>query len=51
MELARGWKFACPCERCEREGQEMGVISEDKIKDQSKVEKSMERFEANEGLL
>ncbi|KAJ3807669.1 hypothetical protein F5876DRAFT_47627 [Lentinula aff. lateritia] len=51
MELARGWKFACPCERCEREGQELGVISEDKIKDQSKVEKSMERFEANEGLL
>ncbi|KAH7876410.1 uncharacterized protein C8R40DRAFT_1068726 [Lentinula edodes] len=51
MELARGWKFACPCERCEKEAKELGVISEDKIKDQSKVEKSMERFEANEGLL
>ncbi|KAJ4465203.1 hypothetical protein C8J55DRAFT_529205 [Lentinula edodes] len=51
MELARGWKFACLCERCEREGKELGVSSEDKIKDQSKVEKSMARFEANEGPL
>ncbi|KAJ3740960.1 hypothetical protein DFH05DRAFT_1507880 [Lentinula detonsa] len=51
MELARGWKFACPCERCEREGKELGVSSDENMEDASKVEKSLERFEANEGAL
>ncbi|KIK67618.1 hypothetical protein GYMLUDRAFT_215760 [Collybiopsis luxurians FD-317 M1] len=50
MELARGWKFACPCERCEKEGKDFGLVVENS-KDESKVEKSMERFEANEGTL
>ncbi|KAJ3775697.1 hypothetical protein FB446DRAFT_637401 [Lentinula raphanica] len=51
MELARGWKFACPCERCEREGKELGVSSDEGVQDASKLEKSLERFEANEGPL
>ncbi|KAJ4479127.1 hypothetical protein J3R30DRAFT_3289650 [Lentinula aciculospora] len=51
MELARGWKFACPCERCEKEVTELGVASEEKIGDESKIETSMERFENNEGPL
>ncbi|XP_006456742.1 hypothetical protein AGABI2DRAFT_195752 [Agaricus bisporus var. bisporus H97] len=42
VELARGWRFACPCELCEEEGkdltkEEKGHESEEK-KDESKVE-------------
>ncbi|KAF9062225.1 hypothetical protein BDP27DRAFT_1336916 [Rhodocollybia butyracea] len=51
MELARGWKFACPCERCEREGTTVGSEDEENIGDESRVEKNMQRFESNEGPL
>ncbi|EAU84415.2 hypothetical protein CC1G_01411 [Coprinopsis cinerea okayama7 len=59
VELARGWKFACGCDRCEAEAREFpasqpqaegaGAPSdpEEVVGDQSKVESSMENFEAN----
>lgn len=47
-ELARGWKFACICERCKEEANEMS--EEDKaaearsdVKDGSKLEGSLSR--------
>ncbi|KAF8638601.1 hypothetical protein AX17_002142 [Amanita inopinata Kibby_2008] len=68
VELARGWRFACPCSRCEEEGKELAAsgagevstsstgeekgkavdgedVSQD-LKDESKVEPSLSRFEA-----
>lgn len=51
IELARGWRFPCLCERCEEEAREMtveekgGAVEE---KDESKVEETMRRFEENE---
>lgn len=47
MELARGWRFACGCQRCEEEG--VGVTGELEQKDESKVEGPVSRFETREG--
>ncbi|KAG2013245.1 hypothetical protein CC2G_010177 [Coprinopsis cinerea AmutBmut pab1-1] len=58
VELARGWKFACGCDRCEAEAREFPASQpqaegagapdpEEVVGDQSKVESSMENFEAN----
>jgi mitochondrial import receptor subunit TOM20 len=45
MELARGWKFACPCTKCTEEMEETdSAIS---FKDDSKLEASLKRFEDN----
>jgi import receptor subunit TOM20 len=41
VELARGWSFACGCERCAEESKSMTLVeelSEDQQKDQSKVD-------------
>ncbi|KAF8076722.1 MAS20-domain-containing protein [Lyophyllum atratum] len=52
VELARGWRFACGCARCEEEGMEL-TAEEQKAqageeKDGSKVEVTMSRFEGEE---
>lgn len=47
-ELARGWKFACGCERCGEEAKTSveGADSElDKQKDESKEEDMVRRYE------
>jgi import receptor subunit TOM20 len=56
VELARGWRFACPCKRCEEEGkglesekveeEEEGGIEDGK--DESKVEESLRMLEEKE---
>lgn len=53
VELARGWRFACPCDRCESEGKELtkeekGEEGVEEGKDESKVEESARRFEEKE---
>lgn len=53
VELARGWRFACPCEKCEQEGKELSVEEQgeegkdgvENGKDESKIEESARRFE------
>lgn len=49
VELARGWRFACPCERCVEEGKEMSVEEKDTTaeqpKDESKVEASVKHLQ------
>lgn len=48
-ELARGWRFACGCERCAEESKSMTLLedlSEEQQKDQSKVEDVVSRFAA-----
>ncbi|KAI0068687.1 hypothetical protein BV25DRAFT_25399 [Artomyces pyxidatus] len=42
IELARGWRFACPCERCAKEDPGHG---EEVQKDESKVEEPVRRFD------
>lgn len=47
MELARGWGFACGCERCTEEVKSMSLedgLSEEQPKDQSRVEDVVKRF-------
>ncbi|KAK7049748.1 mitochondrial import receptor subunit tom20 [Paramarasmius palmivorus] len=49
MELARGWRFACGCEKCMEEAVELGLEGADaKGKDESKVEQSYSNYEQNE---
>lgn len=53
VELARGWRFACPCARCEEEGKELskeekGEEGVEEGKDDSKVEESARKFEEKE---
>ncbi|KAF5388439.1 hypothetical protein D9615_000678 [Tricholomella constricta] len=52
IELARGWRFACGCARCEEEGKELTPEEHKEQageeKDGSKVEASMSRFEEGE---
>jgi import receptor subunit TOM20 len=48
FELARGWKFACTCERCKEEAKEMSeenraAEAQTEVKDGSKVEGSSNR--------
>lgn len=48
-ELARGWRFACTCERCKQEAQglsleEKGGAEAEKERDESKVETSAKTF-------
>lgn len=59
-ELAKGWRFACFCERCDVEAQvqaepqaesEAEGLGLAQRMDESKVEKAMQRFEDNEGPL
>lgn len=51
VELARGWRFACQCSRCDEESKAMTVeeknaqAGETEQKDESKVEASMSRYE------
>ncbi|KAF9450959.1 MAS20-domain-containing protein [Macrolepiota fuliginosa MF-IS2] len=50
VELARGWRFACPCARCEEEGKELtseqkGEEGVEDGKDESKLEDSARKFE------
>jgi mitochondrial import receptor subunit TOM20 len=47
VELARGWRFACGCERCVEEGKSMTLedgLSEEQQKDHSRVEDVVNRF-------
>ncbi|KAF8897884.1 hypothetical protein BD779DRAFT_1782192 [Infundibulicybe gibba] len=53
IELARGWKFACGCARCEEEGlamtvEEKGGAEQAEQKDESKIEASLSRYEGAE---
>ncbi|KXN89448.1 SET and MYND domain-containing protein 5 [Leucoagaricus sp. SymC.cos] len=53
IELARGWRFACPCERCVQEANALSQEEKDKEggengKDESRVEESARRFEERE---
>jgi len=52
MELARGWRFACSCTRCTSEAAENPASAEGEIarQDESKVEESVSRVEAGEGM-
>ncbi|KAL0580513.1 mitochondrial import receptor subunit tom20 [Marasmius crinis-equi] len=49
MELARGWRFACGCEKCVEEAKELGLESGDAAKgsDESKIEAAYANFEKN----
>ena len=51
-ELARGWKFKCECERCAAEAPAPGSVSAeediDVVKDESRVEESVERVESGQ---
>jgi len=52
-ELARGWRFACPCHRCAEEAKELSVEEkkgEAEQKDESKVEAPMSRYEGEAAL-
>ncbi|THV08202.1 MAS20-domain-containing protein [Dendrothele bispora CBS 962.96] len=51
MNLARGWRFACSCDRCLEEAKtlDLGSTSEEKVKDESKVEASVAHYQENEG--
>ncbi|KAF5332028.1 hypothetical protein D9758_014584 [Tetrapyrgos nigripes] len=51
MELARGWRFACECDRCLEEAKTLDLVTatEEKIKDESKVEDSVSHYQENEG--
>ena len=47
VELARGWRFACGCERCTEESKSMTLsedLSEEQQKDQSRVEDVVTKF-------
>jgi mitochondrial import receptor subunit TOM20 len=50
VELARGWRFACACERCTEEGKSMTTeeekagLSEEEQKDQSRVEDVVNKY-------
>ncbi|KAI0314802.1 hypothetical protein OF83DRAFT_1135181 [Amylostereum chailletii] len=47
MELARGWRFACPCERCASELEATPNAEADPVqKDESKVEEVVTRIDA-----
>ncbi|EGN92041.1 hypothetical protein SERLA73DRAFT_117876 [Serpula lacrymans var. lacrymans S7.3] len=49
MELARGWRFACPCTRCAEEAAESGQTSEESApRDESKVEPTVSRAEESD---
>jgi import receptor subunit TOM20 len=55
MELARGWRFACGCSRCAEEATAMtteeaqaAATESEPKEDESKMEASLERFEAEE---
>ena len=46
-ELARGWRFACGCERCTEESKSMTLLedsNEEQQRDQSRVEDVVTRF-------
>ncbi|KAF8165662.1 hypothetical protein B0H34DRAFT_780452 [Crassisporium funariophilum] len=55
VELARGWRFACGCERCVEEGkamtveEEKGGLSEEQQKDGSKVENVVKTYAPGQG--
>lgn len=44
-ELARGWRFACTCQRCLQEGPQASSAAENKVADESKVEDVVYRYE------
>ena len=43
-ELARGWRFACTCQRCVQEGPQVSSTQEE-ASDESKVEDVVHRYE------
>ncbi|TFK43835.1 hypothetical protein BDQ12DRAFT_595860 [Crucibulum laeve] len=49
VELARGWRFACECDRCKEEAKELTLEEQtaagEEKKDESKVEETLKRFE------
>ncbi|KAG6861853.1 hypothetical protein C0995_011150 [Termitomyces sp. Mi166 len=49
IELVRGWRFACPCQRCAEEGKELSgeekVVEASLERDGSKVDAVVSRFE------
>jgi len=54
FELARGWRFACTCERCAEEGKSMtleekGGATDEQVRDESKVETSLSRYQTKAG--
>ena len=52
VELARGWGFACGCERCTEETKSMTLLedlSEEQQKDQSRVEDVVTKFNSIHG--
>lgn len=54
VELARGWRFACGCERCTEEGklmtseEEKAGLSEEQQKDESRVEDVVTKYASGE---
>lgn len=46
FELARGWRFPCPCERCVKEG--TGAVEEGPTQDGSKVDDAQRRMDEKE---
>ena len=53
VELARGWGFACVCERCTEESKSMTLLedlSEEQQKDQSRVEDVVTKFKGIHGV-
>ncbi|KAF8525317.1 hypothetical protein JB92DRAFT_2877469 [Gautieria morchelliformis] len=46
-ELARGWRFACTCQRCILEGQQGSSTGEKNAADESKVEDVVHRYDKN----
>ena len=47
IELARGWRFACGCERCAEESKSMTLedgLSEEQQKDHSRVEDVVNKY-------
>jgi len=53
MELARGWRFACGCDKCLEEAKTLNLgaagENEEKVKDESKVEDSVTNYQEKEG--
>jgi import receptor subunit TOM20 len=53
VELARGWGFACRCERCTEESKSMTLmedLSEEQQKDLSRVEDVVSKFNGRHGM-
>jgi import receptor subunit TOM20 len=45
MELARGWRFACGCERCAEEGVDAFDVDGAPQTDESKIDAAVRRIE------